>query len=134
MMTIAPTNQPTERESKKMTTTTKAQNEQEKALEILGNLRDTLSAKNAFLVISQQLGKGDTDYLRVATPRTDNYSGFGYLSDLTWFIGKAFGYRLTEKGGRWFLAVNGGGFSKPNQIARTLANFYGIERVRYEVM
>jgi hypothetical protein len=117
-----------------MTTTTKAQTEQAKALKILDNLRDTLSAKNAFLIISQQLGKGETDYFRIATPSTDNYSGFGYLSDLTWFIGKAFGYRLTEKGGRWLLAVNGGGFSKPDELARTLANFYSIERVRYEVM
>jgi hypothetical protein len=125
------TNQP---KGKKMTTATKARTEQASALETLENLRDTLSAKNAFLVISQQLGKGDTDYFRIATPRTDNYSGFGYLSEITWHIGKAFGYRLTDKSGKWFLAVNGGGFSKPDEIARTLANFYGVERIRYEVL
>ena len=117
-----------------MTTATKAKTEQATALETLENLRDTLSAQNAFLIISQELGKGETDYFRIATPRTDNYSGFGYLSELTWQIGKAFGYRLADRQGRWFLAINGGGFSKPDEIARTLADFYGIERIRYEVL
>ncbi len=119
-----------------MTELTKAQQrkqDQEHALYILESVRTTLTAPDGLLIISADYGKGMTDYFRVAVQTKT--SGVGYLSHLTWALGKIVnGYTLKDKSGKWFLAISGGNFSKPDDIARTLANFYGVERIRYEVL
>jgi hypothetical protein len=116
------------------TTTAERKQNQQQALDILENLRDTLTAPSALLIISADLGKGVTDYFRVAVPNVDTYSKQGYLSHLTWAFAIYFGYRLRDKNGYNYLSINGGNFNKPDEIARTLANFYGVERIRYEVL
>ncbi len=118
-----------------MTELTKAQQKQqdtEHALYILEGVRATLTAPDGLLIISADYGKGMTDYFRVAVQTKT--TGTGYLSHLTWAIAKQFGYTLKDKDGRWHLAISGYGFSKSDEIARTLANFYGVERIRYEVL
>ncbi len=117
-------------------TTTTAQRKQDKqqALETLEHLRDTLTAPSALLIISADWGKGVTDYFRIAVPSVDSYSKQGYLSHLTWSFATYFGYRLRDKNGYTHFAITGGNFSKPDEIARTLASFYGVERIRYEVL
>lgn len=116
------------------TTTAERKQNQQQALDTLETLRETLTAPSALLIISADWGKSSTDYFRVAVPSVDTYSKQGYLSHLTWAFAIHFGYRLREKNGRNYFAINGGNFSKPDEIARTLASFYGVERIRYEVM
>jgi hypothetical protein len=116
------------------TTTAERKLDQQRALDYLENLRDTLTATNALLIISADWGKGVTDYFRVSTPKIDKFSGESYLSSLTWAFATYFGYRLRDKNGKDYLAINGGNFDKPDEIARTLASFYGVERIRYEVL
>jgi hypothetical protein len=113
---------------------TATEQDKQLALETLERLRDTIETPGALLIISQELGKGETDYYRVAVPGIDHWSGLGTLSNLTWHFGKMFGYTVKERRGYWFLAIRGGNFSKPDEIARTLADFYGVERIRYEVL
>lgn len=101
------------------------------AWDILKAPREAVQADDYVLLISQELGRGSTDYLRVSIV----YKGRdGKLanSHLTWAIAKAFGYSLRDRSGSWYLAINGGNYSKPDEVARDLAKFYGVERVRYE--
>lgn len=113
---------------------TKAEKEKDldHALDILESVRETLTAPSGLLLISAEWGSSATDYFRVSTPCF--HSGFAHLSHLTWAIAKVIGYRLRDKNGKWSLAIYGGGYSKPDQIARDLANFYGVEKLNYEIV
>lgn len=114
-----------------MATATEKRQDREDALAVLEKYRQEVESGNALFLIHAEYGKGETDFFRVQIIYTDN--GKNHLSHLTWHIGKAFGYSLRERTGtRWYLAIRGGNFSKSDEIARTLANFYGVERVRYE--
>lgn len=116
-----------------MTTATATEKKADKAhaLDILENLRGQIVDKTALVSISTEYGKGTTDYLRISVFHNDSNNQITQ-SHLTWAISKAFGYSLRDRAGRWFLAINGGGYSKSYEIALSLANFYGIEKIRYE--
>lgn len=114
----------------KQTTAEKREDEQ-RAREILETVREEITSGNALLLISAELGKGETDYLRALLTYT-NKDGRTDYAHLTWAVAKLFEYSLRDRAGYWYIAMGGGGYSKPDEIARALANFYGIERVRYE--
>ncbi len=101
------------------------------ALDALERYREEITSQNALVMISGDYRRTETDYFRVSLAFT-NKGGRTDLAHLTWHIAKAFGYSLRDRGGYWFIAMGGGGYSKPDEIARSLARFYGIDRVRYE--
>jgi hypothetical protein len=117
----------------KMTTQTAAEKREDRqtALDILESVREQITNGHALLLINAELGKGTTDYFRALLTYT-NKDGRTDYAHLTWAISKVFGYTLKDKNGFWCLAIGGGGFSKSDQIARSLANHYQIDRVRYE--
>lgn len=117
-----------------MNTKTERQADTERALYSLEQVRESLSAPTGLLIIGAKYGKGETDYFRIAIQRIDTYSGESFLDNLTWAFAKAFGYRLVDKNGQWHLAIHGGNFSKADELAQRLANFYGVARIRYEVL
>lgn len=116
-----------------MTTQTATEKRQDKqtALDILESVREQITNGNALLLINAELGKGATDYFRALLTYT-NKEGRTDSAHLTWAISKAFGYSLKDRNGFWCLAIYGGGYSKSDEIARSLADYYGIDRVRYE--
>jgi hypothetical protein len=116
-----------------MTTLTAAEKRENKktALDILERVRAEITSGNALLLINAEFGKGQTDYYRALLTYTNKDEKTDY-AHLTWAISKVFGYTLKDRNGFWCLAIGGGGYSKADEIARSLAQYYGIERVRYE--
>lgn len=102
-----------------------------RARDILNGYAEDIKTAKGLVLISTDYGKGVTDYLRVTVAGVDS-SGKVQTAHLTWAISKALGYTLKDRNGYWFLAIGGGGYSKADEIARDLARFYGIDRVRYE--
>ena len=102
-----------------------------RGVDILNVHAEEIRSGNALVLISTEYGKGVTDYLRASVVYTDK-DGTTQRSHLTWAIAKALGYSLRDRNGYWFISISGGGYSKADEIARSLANFYGIDRVRYE--
>ena len=98
---------------------------------ILESVRKEITSGNALLLINAELGKGSTDYFRALLTYQNQENQTDY-QHLTWAISKVFGYTLKDRNGFWCLAIGGGGFSKSDEIARSLANYYGLDRVRYE--
>ena len=117
-----------------MATQTKDEKKQdiERAKWIFDACHESIRTEKALLVISQEHGKGMTDYLRATLVYTDEL-GKVSTSHLTWALAKMFGYSLRDRNGYWYLAISGYGYSKADELARTLAHYYGIERVRYEL-
>lgn len=113
-----------------MATKLEKQQDQKLAKDILDQHANKL--ENGLVLISQELGKGMTDYLRVQIVYPDN-NGKIITSHLTWAMAKLFGYSLRDRSGYWALAISGGGYSKADELARSLAFFYGVDRVRYEL-
>ena len=114
-----------------MTTATDKKADIATALDTLERYREEITSGNALLLISAEYGKGETDYFRALLAYT-NKDGKTDYAHLTWAIAKLFGYSLRDRGGYWYLAIGGGGFSKTDAIADCLANYFNIERVRYE--
>lgn len=116
-----------------MATATAAEKREDiaRAREILDNYAPQIIDTSGLVIISQEIGKGLTDYLRVSLVSQDSENR-ARLSHLTWAIAKVFGYTLRDRSGYWFIAMGGGNYSKPDAIARDLANYYKIDRVRYE--
>lgn len=113
-----------------MATATEKKQDLALALDTLERYRQEVTSENALFLISTEYGKGETDFLQVQIVYSQN--GKTEISHLTWHTAKAFGYRLKDRSGRWFLALGGGGYSKSYEVADSLARFYGVERVRYE--
>lgn len=113
-----------------MATTKEKQEDKERALWILESVRGEIVSGNGLVSITTDYGKGITDYLRVSV----FYSKDGEVrqSHLTWAIAKQYEYSLRDRGGRWYIAISGGGYSKSYEIALSLAHYYGIEKIRYE--
>jgi hypothetical protein len=115
-----------------MTKTEERQKSVKLANDILEQLRSYVKNDEVLFLVSMELGKGHTDYLRVMATYKGDYGP--NISHLTWAVGKAFEYSLRDRKGRWFLALGGGGYSKPDEVARCLAYFYNVERLKYEVI
>lgn len=117
-----------------MATLTKAEKlaDQQRAKEILAQYASDIESGDYLLMITQELGKGLTDYLRVQIVY-NNSDGKPSTSHLTWAISKALGYTLRDRNGYHYLAISGYGFSKADEIARSLAFIYGVDRIRYEL-
>lgn len=105
--------------------------DKEHALAILEAHREEITSGKALVSISTEYGKGTTDYLR-AVIFYPNKQGEVIQSHLTWAISKALGYSLRDRNGRWYLALNGGGYSKAYDVALSLAHYYGLEKIRFE--
>lgn len=91
--------------------------------------------ENGLLLISVNHGAGMTDYLRVTLVYVDN--GRPVTRKLTWAIGHALGYRLpAAMAGDWTLAIGGYGYSKPLDVAISLARFYGLNdyALKFEII
>ncbi|MFM5968559.1 MAG: hypothetical protein ACKOQ8_05940 [Micrococcales bacterium] len=116
-----------------MTTATKQQKLEDiaHATDILNSVADSVKSGNALLLVSVEYGKGLTDYLR-ASIVTTRENGEITNSQLTWAIAKKFGYSLRDRNGYYYLAISGYGYSKADEIARDLAKFFGVSRIRYE--
>lgn len=116
-----------------MATLTKAEKkaDQQRAREILDYYAPQIQDETALLLISQEIGKGLTDYLRVQLAYSDGRGNI-QTAHLTWAIAQIFGYSLRDRNGYSYLAISGYGYSKPDEIARSLAMIYGVARVRYE--
>jgi len=94
-------------------------------------IREHLSA-GGLLLVSAHYGKSITDYYRLAIVSSDHMPQ--RIHHLTWAFSQVFGYRLREIAGRDYLAVSGGGFSKADELADTLARYYGLERIWHEIV
>jgi hypothetical protein len=103
----------------------------ERATQILDNMAEHFRA-GGLLLVSATYGSGATDYFRT-TAITEWNDAQGVLH-LTWAMAKVFGYSLRDRKGYWYLAISGYGWYKPDQLARDLAGYYGLERVRYETI
>lgn len=95
---------------------------------ILDRLRDHFR-DGGILFVSQELGTGQTDYLKVFAVIPG--PGMQIVSNLTWAIAQVFGYKLRDRSGYWHLAINGGNFSKPGEVARLLQNYYGLSDLNH---
>ena len=96
------------------------------ANDLLTDHRDRITAETSRLLFTVSSGSGVTHYYRVAVAYV-NDAGAVEFDDLTWAIGRVLGYSLRDKGGRWAIAISGGGYSKPLNIAINLARFYGLD-------
>lgn len=103
----------------------------ERAAWILNNVAEHFR-DGGLLLVSAEYGRGVTDYFRASI--ATGYNGAQTISHLTWAMAKVFGYSLRDRHGYWHLAISGGGYSKPDAMARDLAANYGLERVRYEII
>lgn len=116
-----------------MATTAEKKQDLATALDTLERYRPEVVSGNALFIINTDYGKGDTDFLRVTIAYTKN--GKTELNHLTWHTAKAFGYRLKDRNGRWFIAMGGGGYSKSYDIALSLQKFYlkdlNLDQIRY---
>ena len=106
-----------------MATTAEKKKDLEIALQGLEAYRDEIVSGHALFIISTEYGKGQTDFLKVQLAYQNDQLEIE-LANLTWHCAKAFGYRLKEKGGRWYLALGGGGYSKSYDIALALGQYY----------
>lgn len=118
-----------------MTTTQLTRKEQrrkdlERATFVMDSTRESIAAGSPVLIIPEY-GSGQTDYYRVAIVTTGERP---IALSLTWAIGQLFGYSLRDRQNGWHLAISGGNFSKPDELARNLAAYYGLERIRYELI
>lgn len=103
------------------------------AKSLLDGRRDAFR-DGALLLIDLNPGSGATDYLRALMVHANKDTGDQCLDNITWAIGQTMGYQLRDRNGQWTLALNGGGYSKPLEIAIALRRYYGLENLRYETI
>lgn len=117
-----------------MTTKTERAADLERATWILNNTAEHFRA-GGLLLVSADYGSGATDYFKLSVAELGAYwNGAQTISHLTWAVAKVFDYSLRDRHGYWHLAIYGGGYSKPDQLARALAGYYGLDRIRYELI
>ena len=109
-----------------MATKQETREDLERAQWILNNLKQHFD-NGGLLLVSTDYGTGLTDYLKASAVITEN--GRQIRLTLTWALAKVFGYSLRDRNGYWNLAVSGYGYSKEDQLARELANYYGLENI-----
>lgn len=114
-----------------MTTKTERAADIERATWILSNHAQHFR-QGGLLLVSATYGKGLTDYFRLSAVTSDKEAQT--LGHLTWAVAKVFGLSLRDRNGYWALGISGHGYSKPDELARWLANYYAIERIRYEII
>jgi hypothetical protein len=68
------------------------------AIETLERVREQITSGNALLLISAEMGAGETDYFR-ALLTYQNKDGRTDYAHLTWAISEVFGYRLRDRYG-----------------------------------
>lgn len=95
------------------------------ALEVLDNYRAQITEGTALVMVHTELGRGQTDYLRVIVCTIEH--GRVEQVNLTWALGHALGYALRDRHGYWHLAISGGGYSKSFEVVYALANHYGVD-------
>lgn len=109
----------------------------ERATWTLDKLREHFTG-GGLLLVSVDYGTGATDYLKATAVTAYEintiWNGAQTTWNLTWAMAKVFGYSLRDKNGYWHLAMNGGGYSKPHALAYALERYYGLDRVRYEII
>ena len=115
-----------------MTTTALKKQDIKIGNDILESLRAHVQNGDVLFLVTMELGKGHTDYLRVMATYKGDYGPT--ISHLAWAMAKVFDYSLRDRSGRWYLALGGGNYSKADELARSLALFYGVERLPYEVL
>jgi hypothetical protein len=103
----------------------------EHAKSILETIRKSVETGEGVFLISADYGKGETDFFKVSFVSVWDL-GRVEVSHITWALSKVAGYRLRDRSGFWHVAIGGGNFSKFDEIADTLARFYGVARVRWE--
>lgn len=90
------------------------------------------------LLVSITYGTGATDYLKAVAVTSYEintfWNGAQTTWNLTWAMAKVFGYSLRDKHGYWHVAMDGGNYGKPEQLAQDLAGYYGLDRVRYQII
>jgi hypothetical protein len=99
------------------------------AKEQLESWREEIETKNALLLVQQDYGKGVTDYHRVFLFWHE--MGQVQRTEITWALAIVTGYRLTDKSGRWWIAISGGGYDKTLEIKLALESALGVSGVRY---
>lgn len=115
-----------------MATKLERQKDERLATDTLKNYADEVKSGNSLLLISQEIGKGLTDYLRISLAYADE-EGYVKTAYLTWAFAKHWNYPLKDRNGYNYVAISGYGYSKADEIARYLAQFYGVDRIRYEL-
>jgi hypothetical protein len=115
-----------------MTTKAEKKQDQKLARDIFDVYAPYIQDGSALLLISQDVGKGLTDYLRVQLAYTDE-EGRVRTAHFTWAVAQILGHTLRNRNGYMYLAISGYGYSKPDEIARGLAMIYGVDRIRYEL-
>ena len=117
-----------------MTTTTEKRAQAQRATDALNEWRGRV--ENGLLLMNVNRGTGLTDYVRVTLAYTDD-AGRIATTNLSWAIGHALGYRLpAAMAGAWQLAIGGYGYSKPLDVAISLARFYGLNdyALKFEII
>lgn len=99
----------------------------------LDNLRGHFEG-GGLLLVSATYGSGATDYFRATAVVANPITGAQTVWNLTWAMAKMFGYSSRDRHGYWHLALGGGGYSKPYELARSLARYYGLDDLRYELV
>jgi hypothetical protein len=110
----------------------KKENEMRLAGGYLLALQQHIQNDTALVLISREIGKGLTDYLKISIAYQEN--GRVFVSDVTWAYAKVFGYSLRDRHGRYFVAMGGHGYDKAHHVTLGLATFYGVEKVSHEIV
>ena len=118
-----------------MTTTSEKNALALRGAEILNQYRDVIEDGLLLITIHKTANANMTALLAVTLAYSDG--GRVKTANLTWAISRALGYRLTDgMAGNHRLAIGGYGYSKPLDVAISLARFYGLDTyaLKFEII